>query len=123
MPTASGATARGAFFLDALCVLSFCVIGRRSHGEAIDTAGLAETATPFLLGTAIVGVVAMYEGWPPTALKPTGVTMWLSTVIVGMVGRKVTGQGTALSFVVVASLSLAILLLGWRLGARVLARR
>ena len=33
------------------------------------------------------------------------------------------GQGTALSFVVVASLSTAILLLGWRVVAAALARR
>jgi hypothetical protein len=40
-----------------------------------------------------------------------------------MLLRKATSAGTAFSFVVVASLSTAILLLGWRLGARVLARR
>jgi hypothetical protein len=40
-----------------------------------------------------------------------------------MLLRKATSQGTAFSFVVVASLSTAILLLGWRLAARVLARR
>jgi hypothetical protein len=40
-----------------------------------------------------------------------------------MLLRKTTSAGTALSFVVVASLSTAILLLGWRLGARALAHR
>jgi hypothetical protein len=44
-------------------------------------------------------------------------------VIIGMLLRKATSQGTAISFVVVASLSTAILLLGWRLGAKALARR
>jgi hypothetical protein len=43
-------------------------------------------------------------------------------VIIGMLLRRASSQGTAISFVVVASLSTAILLLGWRLGAKALAR-
>ena len=40
-----------------------------------------------------------------------------------MVLRKATGQGTATSFIVVASLTTAVLLLGWRAGAHALSRR
>jgi hypothetical protein len=40
-----------------------------------------------------------------------------------MLLRKATSQGTAISFVVVASLVTAILLLGWRGVAAALARR
>jgi hypothetical protein len=39
-----------------------------------------------------------------------------------MLLRKATSAGTAFSFVVVASLSLAILLLGWRLASAALRR-
>jgi hypothetical protein len=42
--------------------------------------------------------------------------------VVGMALRKLTSAGVAPSFVVVASLSTAILLLGWRVGAGLLAR-
>jgi hypothetical protein len=110
-----------AFLVDVVCVVVFCTIGRRSHAEGITVAGVAETAWPFLAGTAL-GWLAV-RGWRrPTDLAPTGVVVWVSTVIVGMLLRKATSQGTAVSFVVVASVVTAILLLGWRLGASVRAR-
>lgn len=113
--------AAGALLADVACVLVFCAIGRRSHAEGITVAGVAETAWPFLAGTA-VGWLAGRAWQRPTSLAPTGLVIWLCTVVVGMALRKATSAGTALSFVVVAFLSTAILLLGWRLGARVLAR-
>jgi hypothetical protein len=111
-----------ALLADVACVVVFCAIGRRSHAEGITVAGVAETAWPFLSGTA-VGWLAARAWQRPTSLAPTGIVIWLCTVVLGMLLRKATSAGTALSFVVVATLSTAILLLGWRLGARVLARR
>jgi len=52
-----------------------------------------------------------------------GVTVWFATVLVGMVLRRATGQGTAASFVVVASVVLALFLLGWRALSAYAARR
>ena len=110
-----------AFLGDVVCVIVFCTIGRRSHAEGITVAGVAGTAWPFLAGTVIGWLAA--RGWRhPTELAPTGVVVWASTVIVGMLLRKATSAGTAVSFVVVASVVTAILLLGWRLVARVRAR-
>jgi Protein of unknown function (DUF3054) len=98
---------------DVVCVLVFCTIGRRSHAEGVTLTGVAETAWPFLTGTAVGWLVS--RGWGrPTALTPTGVIVWIATVAVGMLLRKVSGQGVALSFVVVASAVTAALLLGWR---------
>jgi hypothetical protein len=125
MPEASRATARAAalaLLADAVCVLAFCAVGRRNHAEGLTVAGVLETAWPFLSGTA-VGWLAARAWQRPTSLAPTGLIVWLSTVVIGMALRKATSAGTAVSFVVVASLSTAILLLGWRLGAKVLARR
>ena len=125
MPEASRATARAAalaLLADAVCVLAFCAVGRRNHAEGLTVAGVLETAWPFLSGTA-VGWLAARAWQRPTSLAPTGLAVWLSTVVIGMALRKATSAGTAVSFVVVASLSTAILLLGWRLGAKVLARR
>lgn len=111
-----------AVLADVVCVLVFCTIGRRSHAEGITVAGVAETAWPFLAGTAI-GWLAV-RGWRrPASLTPTGLVVWLSTVAIGMLLRKATSQGTAVSFVVVASIVTAILLLGWRAAAAALARR
>jgi peptidoglycan/LPS O-acetylase OafA/YrhL len=113
--------AAAALLADAACVLVFCAIGRRSHAEGLTVAGIAETAWPFLTGTA-AGWLASRAWQRPTSLAPTGLVIWLCTVIVGMLLRKATSAGTAVSFVVVASLSTAILLLGWRLGARARSR-
>jgi len=125
MPTAERSAARAALvalLADVVCVLVFCAIGRRSHAEGITVGGVAQTAWPFLSGTA-AGWLAARAWRRPASLAPTGIVIWVFTVAIGMLLRKVTSQGTAFSFVVVASLSTAILLLGWRLAARVLARR
>lgn len=99
--------------VDVLGVLVFCAVGRRSHAEGITVTGVATTAWPFLTGTVLGWLVS--RGWRrPTAVVPTGVVVWLSTVVVGMVLRKATSAGVAASFVLVASSVTAVLLLGWR---------
>jgi hypothetical protein len=100
---------------DVIGVLVFCAVGRRSHAEGLTITGVASTAWPFLTGT-LVGWLAS-RGWRrPTAVVPTGVVVWLCTVVVGMLLRKASSAGVAASFVVVASSVTAILLLGWRAG-------
>jgi peptidoglycan/LPS O-acetylase OafA/YrhL len=99
--------------LDVACVLVFCALGRRSHDEGLNVAGIATTAWPFLSGTA-VGWVASQAWRRPAAVYPTGVLVWLCTVAVGMLLRKVTAAGVAGSFIVVASTVTALLLIGWR---------
>ena len=99
----------------------FCTIGRRSHAEGLSLAGIAETAWPFLTGT-LVGWLASVGWRRPYALVPTGVVVWLATVVVGMLLRKLTSAGTASSFIVVASISTAVLLLGWRGAVRLMTR-
>jgi Protein of unknown function (DUF3054) len=121
MPPASGRPVALALVADVLCVLVFCAIGRRSHAEGVTVLGVAETAWPFLAGTA-TGWLAARAWQRPTDLSPTGLVVWVSTVLIGMLLRKATSQGVALSFVVVASVATAILLLGWR-GVAVIANR
>jgi hypothetical protein len=106
---------------DIIGVLAFCAVGRRSHAEGVTVTGVATTAWPFLTGT-LIGWLAS-RGWRrPTAVLPTGVVVWLSTVAVGMLLRKASSASVAASFVVVASSVTAVLLLGWRAALR-LARR
>ena len=108
--------------LDVICVLVFCAVGRRSHDEGLSVTGVATTAWPFLTGT-VVGWLAS-RGWrQPTALVPTGLTVWLCTVVVGMALRKASSAGVAASFVVVAASVTAFLLLGWRTVVGVTLRR
>ena len=111
---------------DAVCVLAFCAVGRRSHAEGVTISGVAETAWPFLVGAAVGWLLS--RGWRrPLAVVPTGVAVWLCTIAVGMVLRKVNSGGVAVTFVIVASTVTAALLLGWRavaaLGHRSSGRR
>ncbi len=108
--------------LDALLVVVFCAIGRRSHDEAV-LAGLLRTVWPFATGLALgwLVVVALRRRaaagdarFDSTALWPAGVVIWACTLVGGMLLRVVGGQGTAVSFVLVAGVVLALFLLGWR---------
>lgn len=99
--------------MDVIGVLAFCALGRRSHAEGVTVTGVAATAWPFLTGT-VLGWLAS-RGWRrPTVVVPTGLVVWLCTVVVGMVLRKASSAGVAASFVVVAASVTAVLLLGWR---------
>lgn len=111
-----------ALLTDLACVVVFCTIGRRSHAEGLTVTGIAETAWPFLTGT-LMGWLAARAWRRPASLYPTGLIVWVCTVVVGMLLRKATSAGTAGSFIVVASITTAVLLLGWRAIATVLARR
>ena len=106
---------------DILCVIVFSTIGRRSHAEGLTVAGIAQTAWPFLAGTGVGWLLS--GGWRrPFTVIPTGIAVWVSTVVVGMLLRKATSAGVQTSFVVVASIATAVLLLGWR-GVAALLRR
>lgn len=85
-------------------------------------AGIASTSWPFLSGTAVGWLLS--QAWRrPTAVYPTGVLVWLCTVTVGMLLRKITSASVAGGFIVVASTVTALLQLGWRVIARSGLRR
>ena len=98
--------------LDLVLVLVFAVIGRASHGEALTPGGILVTAWPFLLAGAVGSVLAclvLRLGW----LKE-GALVWLTTAVVGLLLRGVTGGGMAVAFIIVATTVLGVLLVGWR---------
>ncbi|MBB3156348.1 hypothetical protein FHS07_000032 [Microbacterium proteolyticum] len=110
--------------VDAALVILFAGIGRATHeGDVFGPfgTGLATTAWPFL--------VALLVGWSitrawrrPFAVLHTGLPVWAVTVVLGMALRALSGQGVAVAFVVVATITLGLLLLGWR-GAALLVDR
>ena len=108
--------------LDAVLVVVFVSIGRSSHAEGLDLAGIAATAWPFLAALA-VGWLAARAWRHPLSVWPTGAIVWAVTVIGGMLLRVASGQGTQFAFIVVATLTLAAFLLGWRLIALLVTRR
>lgn len=121
--TAPGPRTALAGGLDLLAVLVFTLVGRRTHEEPLELSGWWQTAWPFLLGL-LVGwaVVAMTsQTWPTRPWH--GLPVWLSTAFAGMAFRDMSGQGTALPFVIVATLFLGATLLGWRLLLWLLDRR
>lgn len=106
--------------LDLLAVLVFAAVGRRSHGE--DVAGLLVTFWPFAVGALVGhGVVRLMSRAPGSSVG--GAVVVVSTVAVGMVLRVLTGAGTAVTFIVVATVVLSVFLLGWRALAGLVGRR
>jgi len=100
--------------VDAMLVLVFAAIGRRSHDESAALVGIFATALPFLAGMAVgwLGCLAAARRAPRTVRD--GIPVWVCAVGVGMALRAVSGAGTALPFVIVATITLGVLLLGWR---------
>lgn len=108
----SGGSLVLAAVLDVVLVLAFVLIGRGSHGENV-LGGSLVTFWPFASGLVIGWLVSL--AWRrPIALWPTGVVVWISTLVIGMLLRVVSGQGIAVSFVIVAGVVLAVFLIGWR---------
>lgn len=110
-----------AALVDSLVIVVFVTIGRSSHEEGVTVAGVAETAWPFLVGAA-VGWLAARVWQRPTSLVPAALAVWAGALVLGMALRAVSGQGTALSFMIVACCFLAATLFGWRLVAAGLRR-
>jgi hypothetical protein len=98
-------------------VLLFATVGRASHDEPVSLAGVWHVAWPFGLGAAAALGLAAYANDDPRTLK-VGVRVWLAALVVGMVGRRLTDAGTAPALVVVATLVLGLLFLGWRVLAK-----
>ncbi|MDF8266186.1 DUF3054 domain-containing protein [Luteipulveratus flavus] len=103
-----------ALVLDVVLVLLFAAIGRASHDEGNVVLGVLGTAWPFLVGTAVGWAVVTLAGRRPPLDVRSGIPVWVCAVAVGMLLRRLVGDGTALSFVIVATIVLGVFLLGWR---------
>lgn len=110
--------------VDLLCVLVFAAIGRASHGEDVSPAGLLTTAWPFLAGGVVgwVLVLAVRSTRDRPVGLGAGALVWVPTVVLGMLLRTLTGAGVQTSFVIVATVVLAVFLLGWRGVASLVVR-
>lgn len=112
-----------ALLLDAVFVLVFAAIGRASHDE--NPAGFLITAWPFLVAL-VVGhlIAALLPGRPrrPWALA-WGAVVWVVTVAGGMLLRIASGDTAQVAFIIVATITLGVLLIGWRAAAALMRRR
>jgi len=106
---------------DLLLILVFAAIGRDAHARGDIVTGAFATAWPFLAGAAVAWLVL--RAWRASlSIWPAGVGIWLGTVVVGMLLRAATGQTVVLPFILVALISLAIFLLGYRALVALLMR-
>ncbi|MEO7124246.1 MAG: DUF3054 domain-containing protein [Lacisediminihabitans sp.] len=112
-PRASASTVALSAALDVVLVLVFVTIGRQSHDEGITLMGTLVTAWPFLVALAIGWLISRAWRRPLGILSP-GVIIWAWTIIFAMGLRIASGQGVALAFVIVATVTLALFLVGWR---------
>jgi MFS-type transporter involved in bile tolerance (Atg22 family) len=98
---------------DVLCIVIFVAIGRKNHDEGEAAAGIFRVAAPFLIA-AVAGWLATQAWKRPLELR-TGVIVWLTTIMLGMVLRRfVFDEGTATAFIIVATVFLCAFLNGWR---------
>ena len=118
-----------AFAIDLIVVLVFAIAGRSSHAESIEVIGVGLTAWPFLVGAVAGTVIALlWHRIRPTAQAATpaglaaGTVVWLCTVVGGIALRLASGDTAETPFVVVATISLGVLLLGWRVGYKLICR-
>lgn len=100
--------------IDVVAIVLFVVIGRNNHGEGGSVIGeAARVAAPFLLAVALGW--ALTRAWKAPAALSTGIIIWLVTVVAGMLLRRfVFDRGTAMPFIIVASLFTLLFLVGWR---------
>jgi hypothetical protein len=105
---------------DAVAVVVFAALGRMSHGEADDLLGLVGTAAPFGVGLVAAWATPVVRHDP--AAWQAGAVATLCTAGIGLLVRAGFTGRLPLSFAVVAAVSLAVLLLGWRGLAALVSR-
>ncbi|WP_417220294.1 DUF3054 domain-containing protein [Arthrobacter sp.] len=110
------------FVIDLLLVVLFAALGRRSHAEGLDIAGILGTAAPFLLALLVFSCITVI--WKePNRFWPHGVVLWIGTVALGLILRVLFGATAAVPFIIVATIVLGVFLLGRRLVGTLLMRR
>ncbi len=107
-----------ALALDAVAVVVFVAIGRRTHDEGGNVvAGAARVAAPFLIAMALGWLIG--RTWRDPFGLATGAIVWLVTVIAGLLLRHfLFDRGTATPFIIVATATLGTFIMGWRGIAR-----
>jgi len=101
---------------DIISIVVFVAIGRRNHNEGDSLSGIAGIAAPFLIALAVGWVAA--RAWARPMQVEGAFIIWPITVALGMVLRHfVFDRGTALPFIIVATLFTGVFLIGWRMVA------
>jgi hypothetical protein len=104
---------KSAFLIDLFAILVFVLIGRDAHKHSFSLGGIASTLWPFASGL-LLGWLFIRLRHMDGSTRKSGFVVVLTTVTAGMVLRVIAGQGTALTFIIVALTFLSLMLIGWR---------
>lgn len=112
---------------DVIAIAVFAFLARMAHQSEsmpLTFTGWLSTLWPFLLGVAVSWILIVACKWDGARPAPAGVTAWLVTAVVGLViwGLR-NGSVPHWSFILVATIMSGVLMLGWRLAARLAGRR
>jgi peptidoglycan/LPS O-acetylase OafA/YrhL len=101
------------YLLDIIVILAFVVVGRHTHKHGESFTGIVSTTWPFFVGW-VLGVLEVRRRRKNLTSVAAGVIITVFTVVMGMILRVVSGQGTAVPFIIVALCFLGLGLIGWR---------
>ncbi len=106
-------TALRAFLFDALCVLLMVAIGTRNHKTDTGISGILFVAAPFWIAMSLAHLAPLLQR--KNRKEPNTYVVWGYTVVMGMLLRNmVFNRGTAVAFIIVATVFLGITMFGWR---------
>lgn len=99
--------------IDVAMLIIFAALGRVSHDSGHAILGTLRVAAPFIIAYLIVAAATRLYRQPLSVARAA--MTWLPMVVLGMLIRRfVFDRGTAPAFVIVAFVSTAVLLIGWR---------
>ena len=112
--------------MDFFAIFTFAVLARLAHDTESDPFTLTNvlnTLWPFLIGGAIGHAICAAAKKHPLPLAPGGIIVWLATAATGLIIWAVrNGAVPHWSFIIVATVMSALLLLGVRLLAKILLK-
>jgi hypothetical protein len=109
-----------ALLADAVVVVVFAAVGRRSHDDSEGIAAVMGTAAPFLVALVLGWMLVLALGRTRSAFADpvrldAGALVAVVTACAGLVLRRTLwDRGTALAFVIVAMAFLGVTIVGWR---------
>ena len=107
---------------DIVLVVAFAAVGFYTHAQVLTVDGVVQTSWPFLVGLGCAWILS--AAWTaPLAPMRTGVAIWSTTILIGMIVRFAVGAGIAGPFIIVASALNFLTLVGWRVIARAVGGR
>ncbi|ALA68244.1 DUF3054 domain-containing protein [Corynebacterium lactis] len=113
------------FVIDTVAIIIFAVLARLAHNKPDDPftfLNIVDTFWPFFIGV-ILGTLLIAKQVNPRSMK-SGSIVWIATVVVGL---GIWGIRHAAfphwSFILVASITSALLLFGWRGAAGAATRK